>query len=88
PVERVRATAHAAATRYAKRAKLPGFRKGKAPLSVVRKQYRSAIREDVIRELVTASWKAAVDQEDLKPIADPRVRALSFEDDQPVTFEL
>ncbi len=37
---------------------------------------------------MTDSWRAAVDQEDLKPIADPRIKELKFEDGAPVTFEL
>lgn len=88
PVERVQAAERKAATYWAKRVRMPGFRKGKAPLDVVRKKYREAIRESVIQDLVTDTWKAAVDQEDLKPIADPRIRELKFEDGAPVTFEL
>lgn len=87
-VGRVQEAETKATKHYAKRARLPGFRPGKAPLAVVRKQYRDAIRESVIRELIGESWKAALDQEDLKPIADPRIRDLKFEDDAPVTFEL
>ncbi|MGD8727036.1 MAG: trigger factor [Gemmatimonadales bacterium] len=88
PVERVRAAEQDATAEYAKRVKLRGFRKGKAPLTVVRKQYRDAIREQTLRELIGESWKAAIEQEDLKPIADPGVRSLKFEDGAPVTFEL
>ncbi len=88
PLDRVKAAQHKAASRYAKRAKLPGFRPGKAPLSVVRKKYRDAIRETVIRELIGEGWKAATDQADLKPIAEPRVRDLKYEEGAPVTFEL
>lgn len=88
PVERVHAAEEAAARQYAKRAKLPGFRPGKAPLAVVRRQYREAIRERVLRELIGESWKAAVDQQGLEPIADPRVRDVKFEEDKPMTFEL
>ncbi len=88
PLDRVKAVEARAASHYAKRAKLPGFRKGKVPLSVIRRRYRDAIRESVIRELIGDSWKAAIDQENLKPIADPRVRDLKFEEGSPVTFEL
>ncbi len=88
PVERVQAAETKAATQVAKRAKLPGFRAGKAPLALVRKRYRDAIRESVLRELIGESWQAAVDQEGLKPVADPRVKDLKFEDGTPVTFEL
>ncbi|HXV86744.1 MAG TPA: trigger factor family protein, partial [Gemmatimonadales bacterium] len=88
PVERVKAAEAKATTFYAQRARLPGFRKGKAPRDVVRKRFQDAIREEVIRDLVGQSWKAAVEQERLKPIADPRIRDLKFEADAPVSFEL
>lgn len=88
PVERVRAAEDKATAYYARRAKLPGFRTGKVPAAVVRKRFQDAIREEVIRELVGESWKVALEQEGLKPIADPRVRDLKFEAEQPVTFEL
>ncbi len=88
PVERVRAAETKATAYYASRVKLPGFRKGKAPSAVVRKRYQEAIREEVIRELIGESWRLAVEQEGLKPIADPRVRDLKFEADTPLTFEL
>ena len=88
PVERVRAAEDKATANYARRVKLPGFRKGKVPPAVVRKRFQDAIREEVIRELVGEGWKLAVEQEGLKPIADPRVRDLKFEAEKPVTFEL
>jgi trigger factor len=88
PAERVNAAESKATKRYAQRARLPGFRKGKAPVQVIRKQFRDAIREDVLRELVADSWKIAVDQEGLKPIADPRMRDLKWDEGAPVSFEL
>ncbi len=88
PTERVKAAELSVVSQYVKRVKLRGFRKGKAPVTVVRRQYRDAIREQVIRDLIGESWKAAIEQEDLKPIADPGVRDLKFEDDAPMTFEL
>jgi trigger factor len=87
-VERVRAAEEKATARYAKRVRLPGFRKGKAPPAVVRRRFYEAIREEVLRELIGESWKVALEQEKLKPIADPRVRNLRFEENSPVTFEL
>jgi trigger factor len=88
PVEVVDTAEKKAAAYYAKRVKLPGFRKGKVPLPVIRKKFSDGIRENVIRELVQESWKTALDQEDLKPIADPQIRDLKFESGIPLTFEL
>lgn len=87
PADRVQQAEHSAAQAFAKRARLPGFRKGKAPLAVVRKRFHDAIREQVLREVVGESWKATLDQESLEPIADPRVHDLKFEAGSPVTFE-
>ncbi|MFQ5703498.1 MAG: trigger factor [Gemmatimonadales bacterium] len=87
PVERVEAAETKAARYYAKRVKLPGFRKGKVPLGVIRKKFRDAIRETVLRELVDESWKAAVAKDDFHPIAEPRVTGLQFDDGNPLTFE-
>jgi trigger factor len=88
PIEIVDTAEKKAAAYYAKRVKLPGFRKGKVPLPVIRKKFSDGIRENVIRELVQESWKTALDQEDLKPIADPQIRDLKFESGIPLTFEL
>ena len=87
PVDRVRAAERLAASHFAKRGKLPGFRPGKAPLEVVRKRYGDAIRERVVRELVRESWSSALEQESLEPLAEPHVHHLKFEEGSPVTFE-
>ena len=87
PATRVEAAERAAASYYAKRARLPGFRKGKAPLPVIRKQYRAEIRERVLRDLIGDSWKRVLEQEDLKPIAEPHVHDLKFEEGAPLSFQ-
>jgi trigger factor len=86
--ERVDKAEHKAAQEFAKRVRLPGFRKGKAPVAVVRRKYGDAIREQVLREVITDSWKATLDQEKLDPIADPHVHDLKFVTGAPLTFEL
>ena len=50
PVERVRDAEAKATAYYAKRARLPGFRPGKAPEAVVRKRFHEAIRETALRD--------------------------------------
>jgi len=86
--ERVQAAETATTARYAKQLKVPGFRKGKAPATVVRRRFGDAIRQSVIEELLRASWEAAREQDGLKPIADPQVRNVKFEEGAPLTFEL
>jgi trigger factor len=73
---------------YAKRARLPGFRPGKAPEAVVRKRFNDAIRQTMLEELLRESWETAKSSESLKPIADPAVRNLKFEEGSPIEFDL
>jgi trigger factor len=88
PLERVREAESKAVQQYARRARLPGFRPGKAPEAVVRKRFSSEIRQWVLEEVVREGWEEAKTAESLKPIADPAVRNLKFEEGQPVEFDL
>ncbi|HEY6222705.1 MAG TPA: trigger factor [Gemmatimonadales bacterium] len=86
PPDRVQEAEHRATRAYQARARLPGFRKGKAPEAIIRKQFAADIREQTLRDLIQASWKQALAQEPLQPIADPHIHDLKWEDGAPVTF--
>jgi len=88
PPESVRAAEERATRAYQQRARLPGFRQGKAPVAVVRKKFAEDIRQQALQELVQESWRTAMEQEKLKPIADPHIHNLKWEAGAPVTFEL
>src|SRR5690349_12835490 len=88
PVDRVREAEARALKYYAKRARLPGFRPGKAPETVVRKRFGDAIRQTVLEEVIRESWETAKTNESLKPITDPAIRNLKFEEGSPIEFEL
>ena len=87
PVEQVQEAEERAATAYQQRARLPGFRKGKAPAALVKRQFADDIRQQTLQELIRQSWQAAVAQESLKPIADPHIHNLKWDAGAPVTFE-
>ena len=87
PVEQVQEAEERAATAYQQRARLPGFRRGKAPAALVKRQFADDIRQQTLQELIRQSWKAAVAQESLKPIADPHIHNLKWDAGAPVTFE-
>ena len=88
PVDRVRAAEAKALKYYVQRARLPGFRPGKAPAAVVRKRFGDAIRQSVLEEVIRESWETARASESLKPITDPSIRNLKFEDGSPIEFDL
>jgi trigger factor len=88
PVDRVREAEARALKYYARRARLPGFRPGKAPETVVRKRFGDAIRQTVLEEVIRESWETAKTSESLKPITDPAIRNLKFEEGSPIEFEM
>jgi trigger factor len=89
PVEQVQEAEARATSAYQRRARLPGFRKGKAPAALVKKQFAEDIRQQTLEDLIRESWKAALAQEALKPVADPHIHNLKWDAGAggPVTFE-
>lgn len=88
PADRVREAEARALRYYGQRAKLPGFRPGKAPDAVIRKRFGDAIRQTVLEEVIRESWETAKSAESLQPIADPSIRNLKFEEGSGIEFEL
>jgi trigger factor len=88
PVDRVREAEAKAVKYYAQRARLPGFRPGKAPAAVVRKRFGDAIRQTILEEVIRESWETAKTSEALKPVTDPSIRNLKFEEGSPIEFDL
>ncbi|MBA3343760.1 MAG: trigger factor [Gemmatimonadales bacterium] len=88
PVDRVRQAEARAVRFYSQKARLPGFRPGKAPEGVVRKRFGDAIRQSVLEEIIRESWETAKTNESLKPITDPSIRNLKFEDGSPIEFDM
>jgi trigger factor len=88
PVERVRIAEDRAVQQVSRNVRLPGFRKGHAPPAIVRKRYHDAIRQTVLDEVIRESWDQARESEALKPVADPSVRNLKFDESGSIEFEL
>lgn len=88
PMERVRLAEDRAVQQVARRVRLPGFRAGHAPAAIVRKKYHDAIRQTVLDEVIRESWDQARASEALKPVADPSVRNVKFDEGGAIEFEL
>jgi trigger factor len=87
PADLVQRAESRALKHYAQRARLPGFRQGKAPEVVLRRKFGEAIRQTALEELIRESWDLAVKAGDLKPIAEPHIHELKFEEGKPLEFE-
>ena len=69
---------------FQKYAKIPGFRAGKVPESVVKKRFAEQIRKDVIDGLLPEKFNNAVRELGVAPVGQPQVTELTVEDGQPL----
>jgi trigger factor len=63
--------------RLSRTARLKGFRPGKAPLTVITKQFGEQVRAEVVSDLMRSSFAQAVNQQNLKPAGGPRIEPLA-----------
>ena len=71
---------------FGKKARIPGFRKGKVPATLVRRHFGEEIDQEVLERLVPRYWRQAVAEKSLEPLAPPEVRVDPALAGQPVTF--
>lgn len=69
------------------RVRLPGFRPGKAPKSLIKSRFQSEIRSEVIETLVPKAFRERVTKEELKVIGTPDITDLHFEPGEPIRFK-
>jgi trigger factor len=69
-----------------KKVRLPGFRPGKAPVSLVKSKFAGDIRQDVLEKLVPKALRAAAEKENLKWVGTPNIKDVHFHDGEPLTF--
>lgn len=74
--------------KYKKDLKLPGFRPGKVPVSLVKQKYGSAIRAEAIDELIQKSFREACEQNHINPVSQAKVNDLKASETGPVTFSI
>jgi trigger factor len=84
PAEEVSSAFQTVTGNYKKYAKIPGFRAGKVPESVVRRRFADGIRKDVIDGLLPERFNKAVQDLGIKPVGEPRVTELTIEDGKPL----
>jgi trigger factor len=69
---------------YQKYARIPGFRAGKVPESVIKRRYKEEIRKEVIEGLLPERFNKAVRELGVTPVGQPQITELSMEDDAPL----
>ncbi|HDY66439.1 MAG TPA: trigger factor [Candidatus Scalindua sp.] len=71
-----------------KMADLPGFRKGKAPRSLVEKKFGERLMEDVKQKLVSSTYEEAVEKNKLSPVGEPEISDVNMELGKSLNFEV
>jgi trigger factor len=84
PAEEVSKAYKTVTGNYRKYAKIPGFRPGKVPESVIKRKYAGEIRKDVIEGLLPERFNKAVAELGVRPVGQPQVSELTVEDGQPL----
>jgi len=75
-----------AVAKVAKKAKLPGFRPGKAPRSVVERHYGEDIQADVMNKLIADAYFQAVQEHKISPVDMPEISDVSLDKGSPLSF--
>jgi len=73
--------------RYQKLARIPGFRAGKVPETLVRSKFSKEVRQEVLESLVSERFRKAIDEQKLRPVSEPQLLDLQLFDGQPLKFK-
>src|SRR5256886_9393692 len=86
PAEEVSKKMESVAKEFARLATIPGFRRGKAPVSLIRRRFADDIKGEVLQALVPERVEKALAEQKLSPVTQPKVEKLDFNEGQPVKF--
>ena len=67
---------------------LPGFRKGKAPINIVRKKYENNVLSESLDKLMQDKMKLLLDEKKLKPFTHPKIDLKKYEKNEPIEVEI
>ncbi|HXU15137.1 MAG TPA: trigger factor [Terriglobales bacterium] len=87
PAEEVTRETDALIQKYQKLARIPGFRRGHVPASVIRQRFRQDIQNDVVDALVPKYFRKETERLGLTPISQPRVTDLHVHDGEGLHFK-
>jgi trigger factor len=87
PAEEVSRETESLIQKYQKLARLPGFRKGHAPASIIRQRFSEDIKTDVVETLVPKYFRREAEKQGLKPVSQPQVTDLHIHDGEPLKFK-
>jgi trigger factor len=87
PAEEVARETESLIQKYQKVARLPGFRRGHVPPSIIRQRFAQDIKNDVVDALVPRYFRKEADKLGLMPVSQPRVTDLHLNENEPLRFK-
>lgn len=87
PAEEVSKSFRTVTKRFQRVARIPGFRVGKVPESVIRAKFMKEIRQEILEGLVSERFRKAIEEGNLRPVSQPQIAELNLFDGQPLRFK-
>ena len=87
PAEEVVRQTDALIQKYQKLARLPGFRRGHVPASIIKHRFAEDIKTEVVEALVPRYFRQEAQKQGLTPVSQPRVTDLHIHDGEPLKFK-
>jgi trigger factor len=87
PAEEVDKAYRTTYKRYQKLARIPGFRAGKVPESLIRSRFSKEVRQEVLETLVDGRFRKALAEQSAQPVSQPQVSELFLVEGQPLRFK-
>jgi len=88
PIEEVEAETSRIVSHLQKQVKLPGFRPGKAPASIIRSRFGTEIRKDVLESIVPRVFRKRAEQDNLQVVGSPNITDVHFHEGEPLRFKV
>jgi trigger factor len=73
--------------RYTKLARIPGFRAGKVPPSLIKSRFAKEVRQEVLESLVSERFRTALVEQKIQPVSQPQISELLLADGAPLKFK-
>src|SRR5688500_16739912 len=86
PVDIVDAEINRVARGYTKQARIPGFRPGKVPATLVKQRFKEQILHDVAHGLIPRAVDEALQERGIEPVDTPNIKNVALEEGQPLKF--
>jgi trigger factor len=87
PAEEVTHETEAIIQKYQKMARLPGFRRGHVPASIIRQRFKEDLKSDVVEALVPRYFRKEAEKLGMIPVSQPRVTDLHIHEGEPLRFK-